>query len=235
MTFAHRAHRAHLLTSAGLLALSLAATPVWAGAVQAPTAINFTGLLANGGPSTSDSPDTHFDFWGLNLEPFTSFTVSLNQRFVATVSLDGAYTLPTSVGGRFIRLFLQGPDLDSTGSTGTQGDLDLFLGNTPVASFPGQGCGTSTAVAACSGLAAPHDTPLTFDRAVFSFTIDTLDRTRTASVAVFDTVLTAPVPEAQTWALLTAGLALLAALGRRQPLASKASTGTLGCASSHCR
>jgi len=79
----------------------------------------------------------------------------------------------------------------------------------------GQGCGSSTAVVGCV-VVTPYTTALTFDKAVFSFTINQLDHTRTASTAVFDTVLTTPVPEAQTWALLTAGLAMLGALGHRR-------------------
>jgi len=210
------AHPAKLLASAATLALSLAAAPVWAVAAPAPTLLSFTGQLANAGVSQAVTPSTVFDFWSVTLDSFSAFTVSPLESFVATVSFDGAYTLPTAAGNRFIRLFLQGPDLVSADPVGTQGDVELFLGGSLVAGVYGQGCGTSTAVAACVSLLPTHTSALTFDKAVFTFTVDTLDHTRTASTAVFDTVLTTPVPEAQTWALLTAGLAMLGALGHRR-------------------
>lgn len=203
-------------SSAAALALTFAATPAFAVDAPPATALAFTGQLANAEAFQAVTPDTVFDFWSLSLDPFAAFTINPGESFVATVSLDGAYTLPAATGNRFIRLFLYGPDLDTTGSTGTQGGVDLYFGADLVAGFPGQGCLTSASVASCVSLAAPGSTALTFDKAVFTFTVDTLDMPRTASTAVFDTVVTTPVPEAQTWALLTAGLALLGALGHRR-------------------
>lgn len=210
------APRAGLFAGAAALALMTAALPARAVDAPVPTAISFDGLLAQATQSQAVTPGAVAEFWSLALEPFTSFVIGPGDAVVATVSFDGSYTLPTAGGNRTIRLFLQGPDLDATGSTGTQGGIDLYLGSTLVAGFSGQGCGSSQSVVSCALVTTPGDTALTFDRAVFSFIVDTLDQPRTVSTAMFDTVVVTPVPEAHSWALMTAGLAMLGALGARR-------------------
>jgi hypothetical protein len=200
---------------AACLAAGLLATAVLP--AQAVTTLNFSAQLANASESSFTGGNTQFDFWSVVLDEFTPFTVSPGEAFVVTVTFDGLHTLPTASENRFIRLFMQGPGFAGAGDTSTQGGVELQLSGTPpvtVTSVTNQGCGTGESLAACVVLPQPNDTPYTFDQAVFSFTIDTLDQPREVSQMFFDTVLTTPVPELPSVAMLLAGAGLL--LARRR-------------------
>ena len=204
--------------SAGVTALVAALTAGASASAWSATSLSFNGQLANASVSQGVSPTTQFDFWGLNLDAFAPFQITAGEDIVATVALDGAYTLPGAPSDRFIRLFFNGPDLAPLNPVQTSGGIELFLGGMSLQQVTGQGCGTSTALAACVVLPAPSTTPLTFDKVVFTFSIDTLNGAMPVTVesAYFDTVVTTPVPEASTWALLSAGLALVGGAVRRR-------------------
>jgi hypothetical protein len=195
------------------LAFSLMAAALPASAV---TTLNFTGQVATANTFQIVAGSTAFDFWAINLDSFTPFTVAQGDEVEATVSLDATYTLPTSVGFRIFRLFFFGQDFAGVGDTETSGGLELFNGATSVLTIDPQGCGTSGAVAACDSLDGSG--LYTFDKAVFTFTVTALAMPLEVTSASFDAVVSnpLPVPEAQTWAMLTAGLALLGAAVRRQ-------------------
>ena len=194
-------------------AVALACAPAWSA-----TSLSFTAQLANASVGQVATPTTQFDFWGPELDPFVPFQVTAGDEIEASVSLDGAYTLPGATGDRFIRLFFYGADLVPLDPVETSGGIELFNGLTSVLVVPGQGCGTSTALAACVSLGSPGPAPLTFDKVVFSFTINTLNGANPVTVdsALFDTVVTTPVPEPSSWALFSAGLAMAGYAARRR-------------------
>ena len=204
-TWRHTALRAALSTTFALAT----ALPV-----SAATTIDFTGSLANAITFPLTAGDTRFDFWSLTLDTFTPFSVMQGDDIVATVTLDGPYTLPTSSGPRFLSLFFRGPAF-SAGDTGTSNiTVVLFDGINQVASIGPQISLTSGQVVA--GVSTPpNDVPISFDKAMFSFSIQTLDAPTLVEGAGFDAVLTSPVPEPQFWALLAAGLGMLALARRR--------------------
>lgn len=196
-------------------AVAAASAPAWS-----VTSLSFNGTLSNASSQQLVTPIVQFDFWSLGLDAFPSFQITQGEQIEATVTLDGLYTLPASATTRFIRLFLSGPDLGPLNPVATSGGIELFNGPASVLVVTPQICLTSTSLAACVSLTPPSYAPaaLTFDKAVFSFTIDTLNGPTPVTVesALFDTVVTTPVPEASTWALLSAGLVLMGGVVRRR-------------------
>ncbi len=198
--------------------VAASSAPAWS-----VTTLSFTGDVRIGQPSQSLSPTVQQDFWGMTLEPFPSFQIAAGDDVEATVTLiNGPYTLPAASplpgSYRVVRLFFFGDDLAPLDPVGTQGGLELFLQGNSVLLLTGQGCGTSTALAACASWGAPDIGPLTFDSVKFTFHIDRLNGVNPVMVesAYFDTVISTPVPEVSTWALLGVGLAVVGSAARRR-------------------
>jgi hypothetical protein len=176
------------------------------------------GQLANASTFQTPGPPTQYDYWFLSLDQFTPFSVAQGDDLVVTVGLDGLYTLPTAPDGRYINLFLNGPDFAAVGDTETKASLELFNGMTSVLSISDQFCSTSNILAACLYLAPPDAMTYTFDTLVFTMNVTQLANMGQVTNANLLTQLNTavPVPEAQTWAMLTAGLALLGAAVRKK-------------------
>jgi hypothetical protein len=204
-----------LIKSAALVTLLTTATlPAWA-----VTTVNLTGQLANATTSQVPGPPTQYDFWFLNLDSFAPFSVAQGDDLVVTVGLDGLYTLPTAPHGRFISMYLNGQDFAAVGDTETGGSLELFNGMTSALNIPSQSCSTSNTLASCWYLSPLDPAPYTFDKLVFTINVITLaglggQVTNANLITQLNTAV--PVPEAQTWAMLTAGLALLGAAVRKK-------------------
>jgi hypothetical protein len=173
---------------------------------------------------SNPGPPIQYDFWFLTLDPFAAFSVAPGDDLEVTVGLNGLYTLPVSPDGRFLTLFLNGQNLAAVGDTETATTLELFNGLSSVLTISNQLCGTSNSLASCMYLSPLDLAPYTFDKLVFTMNVTQLASMGMVTNAELITQLNTavPVPEAQTWAMLTAGLALLGAAVRRKQRVARA-------------
>jgi hypothetical protein len=197
-------------------AVAIAALTV-AGHAQAATFnLNLTGALANGNTNTFTSgPDT-FRTWQLSLNGFGN-TVFLNagDTVNATVTLDGAFTVPGS-NEMFIGFDLLGDFLPVGASNNGSMTFFSFSGPTGLSNNTvGTNCGNCLSSIAFLGAQGP----VTFNQIQTSFTIDTLT---TVDFPAYGAQLsyqlrdmTSAVPEPATWAMMLIGFGLVGAAMRR--------------------
>lgn len=179
--------------------------------------LSLTGTLSDATTSEFDSGTTHFDFWSLSLDGLAAsnaFTLNNGDTVNATITLDGAYTMPASVLGTFFVFFLGGNSFPAV-DVGTNSTTSLSLGGTTVLNQSGD-FGTSSQVSAGFYLAPPDSLAYTFDKVVMSVTLYALALPATVDRASILTQVANPVPEPGTYALMLAGMGLIGAWVRRR-------------------
>ena len=197
-----------------LLALALASVQVQAATFD----VGFAGLVDDGVFASWTDGTTHYDQWTLGLTTDSPFTVSPGDSVNATITLDRSVTIPASVSLTSFLFGLQAaPKSFPGGDTGTSGTTTFLLGGAEVLSAGG-GTGSSGWIPNGITLSPPDNGAITFDSVVSNFTITTLSApaTITGALAYYTLFSPAPVPEAETYAMMIAGLGMLGAVARRR-------------------
>ncbi len=202
---------------AGVAVAAIAATSAQATVYT----VNLTGLVSNFSASNFDFGGNHYDRFILSplsgLDPSNAFTVSQGDTIDATVTLDTAYSIPTSISYTNILQIFTGSSFPAE-NTAVSGTFTFYDLGSPVATFS-YGSTTSGQLASYAANFPPTNAGFTFD----SFTNDTLitslptPATVDGSYFFYDLVSPAtPAPEPITLSLFGAGLLGTAALRRRK-------------------
>lgn len=151
------------------------------------------------------------------LDPLEALAVQQGDVVDVTVTLDQAYTIPTSTGHTNILLVLSGSSFPAE-NTGVDGTFNFYDAGSLVATFPYSST-TSSQLASYAVYWPPNNT-FTFDSFTVDVNINTLATTATLDGSSFDYQLVSQVPEPATWAMLLLGFAGLGFAGWRRARAA---------------
>lgn len=207
----------NLIARAAALALVLGLAGQ-AQAVQTDLALH--GTVGDGQPSFQIIGNTRYDQWVLQLSGLdanSAFDINQGDSITATITLDQSLTVPASVSFTSLILVLSG--------TGFAGDAVVTSGTVNLSNLgvsvisTGQSASTSGQVAAGFGVSPPDNGAITFDRMVWTLSIDTLSQQANLDGSLFQYTLFSPVvPEPATYALMLLGVGALAGLASRRRL-----------------
>jgi hypothetical protein len=165
-----------------------------------------------------------FNEFSLNLTGLDStdaITVSQGDTINATVTLDSAYTIPTSQIRTDLLLFLSGSAFPAE-NTGVNGTFNFYNAGMLVNSFSYDST-TSGQLASFAAVFAPNNGAFTFDSFTNDFTINTLMTSATLDGSNFTYALVSHIPEPASWAIMLMGFAGLGAtLRARRNMATAA-------------
>lgn len=209
-----------LKSLAALAALTIAAS----GAHAATYTVTQTGAIADFQASQFDFGGNHYNRFILplsGLDSSNAFTVSQGDSIDATVTLDGAYTIPQSQLYTNILQIFTGSAFPNE-NTGVDGTFTFFDGLTQVASF-GYSSTTSGDLASYAANFPPNNGAFTFDSFTNDLVINTLATPATVDGGYFfyDLVSHA-VPEPATWAMMLVGLGMVGGAMRSRGAAKTA-------------
>lgn len=181
------------------------------GQAQATTHdISLTGTLASGQFSSFDGGNTHYDQWLLQLDTFSSISVSQGDSINATITLDQSFTMPASAQLTSFAFFMTGTSFPAI-DTGTSGTTAFFNLTVPGSTGTTSSTTTSSQLANSVVFFPPNNGAMTFNSLTSNFVIDTLGAPVTLNQASISYTLFSPsaVPEPETYAMLLAGLGLV--------------------------
>lgn len=226
----HRRSSVHC-GSLAKLALLLTVSSCLASAQAAQIDVQFAGYVEAASTFTRDVAGTRYDQWFLGLSglpPGNTFQVAQGDTISATVTLNAAVTIPVGYDLSLFQVYLKSANPAfpfPSGDTRMSGDFTLSLGTDPAATLSGYST-TAGQLAAGRAWALYEYGAITFDSVVMLLTVNQLSAPATIDQAQLAysllTFPAAPVAEPGEWALLTAGLGLLAGIRRRQHLGSAA-------------
>ncbi|CAM3264572.1 hypothetical protein SPAN111604_13750 [Sphingomonas antarctica] len=210
-----------------LLAFAAALTFA-APAVATVHTISLTGTTAGTTFNTFTIGASTYQTGNLILDPFTPFTLEQGDQILATITLNGAFFVPTS-GEQLFGINFNDVNGDSpvgpNGSTNAFGTVSFSLNGGATA----RGGGDITSGACSNCLTAITQA---FPGAAFSFDGLGLDETVTGLAAPFDvgqvTIsyqlrdVTGNIPEPASWAMLISGFGFVGGVARRRQGATRA-------------
>ncbi len=212
---------AKLLMKSALAASVLALA---AGHAQAANTynLNFTAVAADGATADFFSGTSYYNQYSVTLSPLDpsqAFTVEQGDTINATVTFDGAFTIPASFTRTNFAFFLEG-DAFPDENTGVNSDITLYDGSSVVLEQSGSTT-TSGFLASTIDIYPPNNGPITFDSFTTSFTIYDLATPASVYRGVFDYTLVhdnavMAVPEPAAWAMMLLGFAGVGGLIRSQ-------------------
>lgn len=208
------------LSMSFLAAMAVAA--MGAASAQATTYdVNLTGSVADFSASQFTFNGDHYDRFILplsGLDSSNAFTILQGDSIDSTVTLDGAYTIPTSQLYTNILQIFTGSSFPSE-NTGVNGTFEFFDGTTQVASF-GYSSSTSGQLSSYAANFPPSNGAFTFDSFTNQVSITSLPTPATVDGSYFfyDLVSSA-TPEPAAWAMMLIGFFGLGAVlrARRTP------------------
>jgi hypothetical protein len=209
----------------GLVRSAFAASTllVLGGHAQATSySLSLTGQVADfSGPGFCGALCQNFYLPLSGLDSTNPITVQQGDTVDVTVTLDRAYTIPTSTDHANILLFLTGSSFPAE-NTGVDGTYIFSDAGSTVLSLP-YGSTTSSQLSAYAVFWPPGNT-VTFDSFTVDVNINSLGTPATLDGASFDYQLVSQVPEPSTWAMLLLGFAGLGFAGWRRAKATPESS-----------
>jgi hypothetical protein len=202
-----------------LLAAGASMALVSGAAWSATFDLNLTGNVADFNSYTQEFNGQHYDSHNLGLSGLDSsnaITVSEGDIINTTVTLDQAYTIPTSPSHTDFLLFLNGSAFPSE-DTGNLETVNFYDGGTLVKSYSG-GSTTSGQLTAYAALFPPNNSGFTFDSFTVGLTITDLATPATLDSSFLSYSIVSPgaVPEPASWAMMVGGFGMIGGAIRRK-------------------
>lgn len=193
---------------AACAAMALGSSAAW----STTFTLNLTGNVADFYGYTLEFNGQHYDSHNLGLNGLDSsnaITVSQGDIINTIVTLDQAYTIPTSPSHTDFLLFLNGSAFPNE-NTGNLETFNFYDGATLVKTYSG-GSSTSGQLSAYAALFPPNNAGFTFDSFTADFTITDLATPATLDSSFLSYSIVSPgaVPEPASWALMLGGFGMI--------------------------